>query len=361
MANFDLVNSFEPTGDQPNAINKLTEGIENGIREQVLKGVTGSGKTFTIANVIKRTGKKALILEPNKTLAGQMYSELKAMFPNNHVGYFISYYDYYQPEAYVVTSDTYIEKDARINEEIDEMRHFATSALIDYDDVIIVASVSCIYNIGSKEDYVGSMMTLRSGEEYDRKDIIERLVAMQYTRNEIDFQRGSFRLHGDTLEIIPASEHKNGIRIEFFDDEIERIRIFDVLTGKSVDTVEYINIFSATHFVTSKDKLEEAIRRIKAELEDRVKYFNMSNKPLEAERIAQRTNYDIEMLEQMGSCSGVENYSRHLALRAEGETPSTLLDFFEKDFILFIDESHVAVPQIGGMYNGDRARKSTLV
>ncbi|MCR5705538.1 MAG: excinuclease ABC subunit UvrB [Acholeplasmatales bacterium] len=361
MAKFELVSDFAPTGDQPHAIDTLASGIENGLREQVLKGVTGSGKTFTIANVIKKTGKKALVLEPNKTLAGQMYSELKAMFPNNHVCYFISYYDYYQPEAYVVTSDTYIEKDARINEEIDEMRHNATSSLIDYDDVIIVASVSCIYSIGSKEDYVGSMMTLRSGEEYDRKELIERLVTMQYTRNEIDFQRGSFRVHGDTLEIIPASEHKNGIRVEFFDDEIERIRIFDVITGKAFDTVEYVNIFSATHFVTSKDKLEEALKRIRAELKERVKYFNDNGKPLESERIEQRTTYDLEMLEQMGTCNGVENYSRHMALREEGETPSTLIDFFDKDFVLFIDESHVTVPQIRGMYNGDRARKTTLV
>lgn len=361
MAKFELVSNFAPTGDQPHAIDTLVDGIENGLREQVLKGVTGSGKTFTIANVIKKTGKKALVLEPNKTLAGQMFSELKAMFPNNHVCYFISYYDYYQPEAYVVTSDTYIEKDARINEEIDEMRHNATSSLIDYDDVIIVASVSCIYSIGSKEDYVGSMMTLRSGEEYDRKELIERLVTMQYTRNEIDFQRGSFRVHGDTLEIIPASEHKNGIRVEFFDDEIERIRIFDVITGKAFDTVEYVNIFSATHFVTSKDKLQEALVRIRAELKDRIKFFNDNGKPLEAERIEQRTTYDLEMLEQMGTCNGVENYSRHMALREEGETPSTLIDFFDKDFILFIDESHVTVPQIRGMYNGDRARKTTLV
>ncbi len=361
MAKFELVSNFAPTGDQPHAIDTLVDGIENGLREQVLKGVTGSGKTFTIANVIKNTGKKALVLEPNKTLAGQMFSELKAMFPNNHVCYFISYYDYYQPEAYVVTSDTYIEKDARINEEIDEMRHNATSSLIDYDDVIIVASVSCIYSIGSKDDYVGSMMTLRSGEEYDRKELIERLVSMQYTRNEIDFQRGSFRVHGDTLEIIPASEHKNGIRVEFFDDEIERIRIFDVITGKAFDTVEYVNIFSATHFVTSKEKLQEALVRIRAELKDRIKFFNDNGKPLEAERIEQRTTYDLEMLEQMGTCNGVENYSRHMALREEGETPSTLIDFFDKDFILFIDESHVTVPQIRGMYNGDRARKTTLV
>ncbi len=361
MANFLLVSKFNPTGDQPCAINTLSEGIENGLKEQVLKGVTGSGKTFTIANVIKRTGKKALVLEPNKTLAGQMYSELKAMFPNNHVCYFISYYDYYQPEAYVVTSDTYIEKDARINEEIDEMRHFATSSLIDFDDVIIVASVSCIYSIGSKEDYVGSMMTLRSGEEYKRKELIEKLVSLQYSRNEIDFQRGTFRVHGDTIEIIPPSEHKNGVRLEFFDDELERIRIFDVLSGKAIDTVEYVNIFSATHFVTSKDKLGEAIKRIKAELKERIKYFKDNGKPLEEERITGRTEYDIEMLEQMGTCNGVENYSRHMALREEGETPSTLIDFFDKDFILFVDESHVTIPQIRGMYNGDRARKTTLV
>ena len=361
MEVFELETKYTPTGDQPNAIKKISEGIKNGVKEQVLKGVTGSGKTFTIANVIKSVGKKTIILEPNKTLAGQIYSELKSFFPKNHVAYFISYYDYYQPEAYVVSSDTYIEKDAKINEEIDEMRHNATSSLIDFDDVVIVASVSCIYGIGDPDDYKGSMITLRRGENCDIRDIISKLVSIQYARNDLDFQRGTFRVRGDVLEIIPASEHKCGVRIEFFDDEIERIRTFDVLTGMAIDTLEYVNIFSATHFVTNKEKLQEAIRRIKAELKERIEYFNSHNKPLEAERIAQRTEYDVEMLEQMGTCSGVENYSRHLSLRGEGETPATLLDFFDDDYLMIIDESHVTVPQIRGMYNGDRQRKTNLV
>ena len=358
---FKLESKFKPFGDQPKAIDEIVNNFNNGKNEQILLGATGTGKTFTICNVIERVNKPTLFLAHNKTLAGQLYNEIKSFFPHNHVEYFISYYDYYQPEAYVVSSDTFIEKDAKINEEIDEMRHKATSALIDYKDVIVVASVSCIYGIGDPDDYKNSMLCLRVGQTIELKKLLERLVEMQYQRNEIDFKRGTFRLRGDSLEIIPASEHKNGIRIELFDDEIESIRTFDILTGASIDVLDFINIFSATHFVTNKEKLEEAIRRIEVELKEQVKKFNDEGKPLEAERILSRTRYDLEMLREIGTCSGVENYSRHLTLRAEGETPATLLDFFPKDFLLVIDESHATVPQIRGMYNGDRARKENLV
>lgn len=358
---FKLESKFKPFGDQPKAIDEIVNNFNNGKNEQILLGATGTGKTFTICNVIERVNKPTLVLAHNKTLAGQLYNEIKSFFPHNHVEYFISYYDYYQPEAYVVSSDTFIEKDAKINEEIDEMRHKATSALIDYKDVIVVASVSCIYGIGDPDDYKNSMLCLRVGQTIELKKLLERLVEMQYQRNEIDFKRGTFRLRGDSLEIIPASEHKNGIRIELFDDEIESIRTFDILTGASIDVLDFINIFSATHFVTNKEKLEEAIRRIEVELKEQVKKFNDEGKPLEAERILSRTRYDLEMLREIGTCSGVENYSRHLTLRAEGETPATLLDFFPKDFLLVIDESHATVPQIRGMYNGDRARKENLV
>lgn len=358
---FKLESKFKPFGDQPKAIEEIVNNFKNGKNEQILLGATGTGKTFTICNVIERVGRPTLVLAHNKTLAGQLYNEIKSFFPHNHVEYFISYYDYYQPEAYVVSSDTFIEKDAKINEEIDEMRHRATAALIDYKDVIVVASVSCIYGIGDPDDYKNSMLCLRRGENIELKKLLERLVEMQYQRNEIDFKRGTFRLRGDCLEIIPASEHKNGIRIEFFDEEIEIIRTFDILTGASIDDLDFINIFSATHFVTNKEKLEEAIRRIEAELDSQVKKFNSKGKPLEAERILSRTRYDLEMLREIGTCSGVENYSRHLTLRGEGETPATLLDFFPKDFLLVIDESHATVPQIRGMYNGDRARKENLV
>ena len=361
MAKFDLVSDYKPMGDQPEAIKKISDGFLSGKKRQTLLGVTGSGKTFTMANIIKNVGRPTLILSHNKTLAGQLYNEFKALFPKNHVEYFISYYDYYQPEAYVVSSDTYIEKDAKINDEIDEMRHAATQALIDYEDTIVVASVSCIYGIGDKDDYIDSMMTLRVGEEYNRKSIYERLVEMQYVRNDIDFQRGSFRVRGDVLDIIPPNEHAKGIKVEFFDNEVERIRTFDVVTGKAIDEVLFANIFAATHFVTNKDKLNEAIRRISAELEVVSKKFRDEGKPLEEERITSRTKQDIEMLRETGSCSGVENYSRHLSLRGEGETPSTLIDFFPDDFLLLIDESHVTLPQVRGMYNGDRARKTTLV
>ena len=361
MAEFKLESKFQPFGDQPEAIKKIVENFNNGSKEQVLLGATGTGKTFTVCNIIQKLGKKALILAHNKTLAGQLYNEVKSFFPNNHVEYFISYYDYYQPEAYVVSSDTYIEKDAKINDEIDELRHRATASLLEYDDVIVVASVSCIYGIGNPDDYLNSMLCLRVGETVDRKELLEHLVFLQYERNDYDFKRGSFRMRGDTLDIIPASAHENGVRVELFDDEIEKIKLFDVVTGKTIDSLEFINIFGASFFVTPKERLEEAMKRIRAELDVQVKKFNDENKPLEAERIYNRTTYDLEMMGEMGTCSGIENYSRHMELREEGETPSTLLDFFKKDFLLVIDESHVTVPQIGGMYNGDRSRKETLV
>lgn len=358
---FELNSKYSPTGDQPKAIQKIVDNFNNGVHRQTLLGATGTGKTFTMCNVIASLNKPTLVLAHNKTLAGQLYNEIKEMFPHNHVEYFISYYDYYQPEAYVVSSDTYIEKDSRINEEIDEMRHAATAALMDYKDTIVVASVSCIYGIGDPNDYRDSMMTLRVGEEYNRKKLYQRLIEMQFERNDFDFKRGSFRVRGDVMEIIPPSEHAKGLRIEFFDDEIERIRTFDITNGKTIDDVEFCNIFAATHFVTNKSKLDEAIRRIKEELKEVHKKFLLEGKPLEAERIEQRTKYDIEMLEQTGFCSGVENYSRHLSLRGEGETPSTLIDFFPDDFLLIVDESHVTLPQVRGMYNGDRSRKENLV
>lgn len=358
---FEISSKYKPTGDQPEAIDNIVKQFNQGKKRQTLLGVTGSGKTFTMANVIQRMNKPTLVLAHNKTLAGQLYNEFKDLFPNNHVEYFISYYDYYQPEAYVVSSDTYIEKDAKINDEIDEMRHAATQALMDYKDVIVIASVSCIYGIGDPDDYRDSMLTLRVGESYNRKKLYQRLVTMQFERNDFEFKRGSFRYRGDVLEIVPPSEHAKGLKIEFFDDEIERIRTFDVTTGKSIEDVMFANVFAATHFVTNKDKLEEALRRIREELKIVKNKFIDEGKPLEAERIEQRTKYDLEMLEQTGTCSGVENYSRHLSLRAEGETPSTLIDFFPKDFLLIVDESHVTLPQVRGMYNGDRARKLNLV
>ncbi len=358
---FTIKSNYEPTGDQPQAIDDIVNNFKNGVKRQVLLGATGTGKTFTMCNVIAKLNKPTLVLAHNKTLAGQLYNEIKSLFPNNHVEYFISYYDYYQPEAYVVSSDTYIEKDSSINEEIDEMRHSATAALMDYKDVIVVASVSCIYGIGDPDDYRNSMINIRVGESYNKKDLLRRLVEMQFERNDIDFKRGSFRVRGDVLEIIPVSEHSKGIRIEFFEDEVERIRTFDVASGKKISDVAFANIFAATHFVTNHEKLEEALRRIRAELQITHKKFVLAGKPLEAERIEQRTKYDLEMLEQTGTCSGVENYSRHLSLRGEGETPATLIDFFGDDFLLIVDESHVTLPQIRGMYNGDRSRKETLV
>lgn len=358
---FELVSKYQPSGDQPEAIKELVEGIEEGKKEQVLLGATGTGKTFTIANVIAKTNKPTLVLAHNKTLAGQLYSELKEFFPHNHVEYFVSYYDYYQPEAYVPSSDTYIEKDSSINDEIDELRHGATSSLINNRDVIVVASVSCIYGIGDKEDYVNSMLILSVGQKISRGEILDRLIDMTYERNDLDFHRGTFRVHGDTIDIILASEKSHGIKIELFGDEVDRICIFDPLTGALEKQVKNISIFPATHFVTSKEKLQEAIRRIQTELDTRLQYFKDNNKLLEEQRLRERVNYDIEMLKETGFCNGVENYSRHLALRDEGETPSTLMDFFPDDFLLVVDESHVTLPQVRGMYNGDRMRKQTLV
>mgnify|MGYP004606433987 FL=1 len=358
---FKLESKYTPSGDQPQAINELVKGIENGEKYQVLLGATGTGKTFTIANVIASVNKPTLVLAHNKTLAGQLYAELKELFPENHVCYFVSYYDYYQPEAYVAKTDTYIEKDASINDEIDELRHYATSSLLNNDDVIVVASVSCIYGIGEKEEYKNKMLTLSVGDEIERNKVLEKLIEMLYERNDIDLKRGSFRVHGDVLEVIPVNQHAHGIRIEFFGDEIDRIVEFDLVTNKIINEKKAISIFPASHFVTSETKLKKAVEKIKEELNTRLEYFKENNKLLEYQRLKERTNYDIEMLSETGFCRGVENYSRHLALREEGETPSTLIDFFPKDFLLVVDESHVTLPQVRGMYNGDRARKQVLV
>ena len=358
---FKLVSKFNPSGDQPEAIYQLVQGLKKGKRDQVLLGATGTGKTFTIANVIQEVNKPTLILAHNKTLAGQLYSELKELFPENRVEYFVSYYDYYQPEAYVPSTDTYIEKDSSINDEIDELRHSATSALLSRDDVIVVASVSCIYGIGEVEEYENKMLTLNVGDTIDRDQVLMKLIDMLYERNDIDFKRGTFRVKGDVLEIIPASDRTNGIRVEFFGDEIDRISEIDPLTGTIKTNKKTISIFPASHFVTSEEKLKVALKTIKEELQDRLQYFKENNKLLEYQRLEQRTNYDLEMLEETGFCTGVENYSRHLAGRKEGETPTTLMDFFPKDYLLVVDESHVTIPQVRGMYNGDRARKMNLV
>ena len=358
---FKLVSKYEPAGDQPKAIEELVQGIEEGKKHQVLLGATGTGKTFTIANVIKEVNKPTLVLAHNKTLAGQLYSEFKELFPNNHVCYFVSYYDYYQPEAYVAKTDTYIEKDASINDEIDELRHAATSFLLNYNDVIVIASVSCIYGIGEVEEYKNKMLTLEVGASMSPEAVMEKLVEMLYERNNMDLKRGTFRTRGDVLELIPVSQHGKGIRVEFFGDDIERISEFDTLTGVILTDKKTVSIFPASHFVTSEEKLKKAITRIKEELEVRLEEFKSQDKLLEYQRIKERTNYDIEMLSETGFCRGVENYSRHLSLREEGETPTTLIDFFGKDFLLVIDESHVTVPQVRGMYNGDRARKEVLV
>ncbi len=358
---FKLVSKYEPSGDQPEAIKTLVEGIKSGKKEQVLLGATGTGKTFTIANVIKEVNKPTLVLAHNKTLAGQLYAEFKELFPENHVEYFVSYYDYYQPEAYVPSSDTYIEKDASINDEIDELRHGATSSLINNRDVIVVASVSCIYGIGEKEEYEKMMLTLNVGDTVKRNDIINKLVDMTYERSDLDFHRGTFRVRGDIIDIVPVNEKANAIRIELFGDEVDRICTFDPLTGVVIQNKKTISIFPASHFVTGSEKMEEAIRRIEAELQDRLKVLLDNNKLIEEQRLRERTNYDLEMLKETGFCNGVENYSRHLALRGEGETPSCLIDFFPEDFLLVVDESHVTLPQVRGMYNGDRMRKQTLV
>lgn len=358
---FELISKYKPSGDQPEAIKELVEGINEGKKEQVLLGATGTGKTFTIANVIEKTNKPTLVLAHNKTLAGQLYAELKEFFPNNHVEYFVSYYDYYQPEAYVPSSDTYIEKDSSINDEIDELRHAATSALINYKDVIVVASVSCIYGIGEKEEYEKNMLILTIGDKISRGKILNRLVDMTYERNDLDFHRGTFRARGNNIDIIPVNEKVSGIRIILEDDIVEEICTFDPLTGAISQSKKSVTISPASHFVTSKEKLDEACNRIEVELKERLEVLKSENKLIEEQRLRERTNYDLEMLRETGFCNGVENYSRHLALRGPGETPSCLIDFFPKDFLLVVDESHVTLPQVRAMYNGDRMRKQTLV
>lgn len=358
---FKLVSKYKPSGDQPQAIGKLVEGIKENKKEQVLLGATGTGKTFTIANVIEKVNKPTLVLAHNKTLAGQLYSELKEFFPDNAVEYFVSYYDYYQPEAYVPSTDTYIEKDSSINDEIDELRHRATSSLLSRNDVIVVASVSCIYGIGEVEEYKNKMLTLSVGEEIERNKVLTKLVEMLYERNDLDFKRGTFRVRGDVLELIPAYENTKGYRIEFFGDEIDRISEIDSLTGAIISNKKTISLFPASHFVVSDEKLKDAIKRIKNELKERLEELKADNKLLAAERLEQRTNYDIEMLEETGFCSGIENYSAPMAGRSKGETPTTLMDFFPDDYLLVVDESHVTLPQVRGMYNGDRARKMNLV
>ena len=358
---FKLVSKFKPSGDQPEAIKELVDGVKSGKKNQVLLGATGTGKTFTIANVIEQVNKPTLVLAHNKTLAGQLYSELKELFPENRVEYFVSYYDYYQPEAYVPSSDTYIEKDASINDEIDELRHAATSSLLTRKDTIVVASVSCIYGIGDPEDYEKNMLIINLGDTIKRNDLLTRLIDMNYERNQLDFHRGTFRVNGDTIDIVPIAEKKNGIRIELFGDEVDRISEFDIVTGSIIQHKKSITIFPATHFVTNKEKLEEACNRIESELDERLKELLANNKLLEEQRLRERTLYDLEMLRETGFCHGVENYSRHLALRGVGESPARLFDFFPDDYLLIVDESHVTLPQVRGMYNGDRMRKQTLV
>ena len=358
---FKLVSKYKPSGDQPEAIKELVEGINEGKKHQVLLGATGTGKTFTIANVIAKVNKPTLVLAHNKTLAGQLYSEFKEIFPENHVEYFVSYYDYYQPEAYVPSSDTYIEKDASINDEIDELRHGATSALINYRDVIVVASVSCIYGIGEKEEYEKSMLVLTIGDTISRNKIIDKLVDMTYERSDLDFHRGTFRVRGNSIDIVPVNEKESGIRIELDGDVVEALTVFDPLTGAIKEAKKTIAISPASHFVTSPEKMAEAIKRIEAECQERVKYFHDNNKFIEEQRIKERVNYDVEMLKETGYCNGVENYARHLALREEGSIPPCLIDYMPDDFLLVVDESHVTLPQVRGMYNGDRMRKQTLV
>ena len=358
---FKMVSKYKPIGDQPKAIEELVQGLKKDKKHQVLLGATGTGKTFTIANVIKEVNKPTLVLAHNKTLAGQLYSELKELFPENRVEYFVSYYDYYQPEAYVPSTDTYIEKDSSINDEIDELRHSATSALISRKDVIVVASVSCIYGIGEIEEYKKKMLTLNVGDTIDRDIVLKKLVEMLYERNDIDLKRGTFRVRGDALEIIPSYERKNGFLIEWFGDEVDRISEFDTITGHILKDKKTVSIFAASHFVTDEERVKISIERIQKEKEERVKYFKENNKLIEAQRIEERVNYDMEMLSETGFCRGIENYSRHIALKDEGEAPNTLIDFFPKDFLLVIDESHVTIPQVKAMYNGDRARKMNLV
>lgn len=358
---FKLVSKYKPSGDQPEAIEKLVNGLNNDEKIQVLLGATGTGKTFTIANVIEKVNRPTLVIAHNKTLAGQLYSELKELFPENRVNLFISYYDYYQPEAYVASTDTYIEKDASINDEIDELRHAATSALLTRRDTIVVASVSCIYGMGEVEDYRDKMFTLNVGDTIDREEVMLKLIDMFYERNNLELKRGTFRVRGDILELVPISWHEKGIRVEFFGDEIERIVEYDLLTGTITANKNSVTLFAASHFVTSEEKMQKAIENIREELKDRLDYFKSENKLLEHQRLMERTNYDLEMLAETGTCRGVENYSRHMALKEAGATPTTLIDFFPDDFLLVVDESHVTLPQVRGMYNGDQARKNVLV
>ena len=361
MDHFVLHSKYQPTGDQPQAKEALVKGFKEGNQFQTLLGVTGSGKTFTMANIIQALNKPTLIISHNKTLAGQLYGEMKEFFPENAVEYFVSYYDYYQPEAYVPQSDTYIAKDSSVNDEIDKLRLSATAALAERKDVIIIASVSCIYGIGSPDDYMNMMVSLRPGMEIDRDDVIKGLIDMQYSRNDLDFKRGSFRVHGDVLDIFPADRSDTAVRVEFFGDEIDRIVEVDALTGEVKAQLSHAALFPASHYVVPQEKILEACDRIEKELEERVKYFKGEDRLLEAQRIAERTNFDIEMLKETGFCSGIENYSRHLAGRAEGEMPDTLIDYFPDDFLIIVDESHITIPQVRGMYAGDSSRKSTLV
>ena len=358
---FKIHSKFQPTGDQPQAIEKIADGFKKGLKFQTLKGVTGSGKTFTMTNIVEKLQKPTLVIAHNKTLAAQLYSEFKEIFPENAVEYFVSYYDYYQPEAYVPSTDTYIEKDSSVNDEIDKLRHSATAALVERQDVIVVASVSCIYGLGDPEEYYGMMLSLRPGMEKDRDEVLRSLIEMQYDRNDINFERGTFRVRGDVVEIFPVASAKYAVRVEFFGDEIERITEIDVVTGEIIGTRDHISIFPASHYVTASDKLQKAIARIEAELEERLAELRREDKLLEAQRLEQRTRCDIEMLKEMGFCTGIENYSRHLSLREAGSTPFTLMDFFPEDYLVIADESHVSIPQIRGMYEGDRSRKSTLV
>ena len=361
MPDFKLVSEYKPTGDQPKAVAELVDGLDSGYPKQIMLGVTGSGKTFTMANIIAEANRPALVIAHNKTLAAQLYSEFKEFFPENAVEYFVSYYDYYQPEAYVASTDTYIEKDAQINEEIEKMRHSATASLLERRDVIIVASVSCIYGLGSPEQYREQTLSLRVGLEYDRDEILRKLVDIQYERNDVNFHRGTFRVRGDSIEILPASASERAIRVEMFGDEVDRIAEIDIVTGHVLGLRNHVSIYPNTHYATDPEYMETAIAAIEEELEQQVAYFKAENKLIEAQRIEQRTRYDIEMLREVGFCTGVENYSRPLAGREPGSTPNTLLDFFPEDFITFIDESHVSVSQIGGMYAGDRSRKENLV
>ena len=361
MNEFKLKAPYKPTGDQPQAIAELVKGFKEGNQCQTLLGVTGSGKTFTMANVIQQLQKPTLVIAHNKTLAAQLYGEFKEMFPDNAVEYFVSYYDYYQPEAYVPSSDTYIAKDSSVNEEIDKLRLSATAALIERRDVIVVASVSCIYGLGEPENFEQMMVSLRPGMEKDRDEVLRQLIDIQYDRNDMDFKRGTFRVRGDTIEVVPADRGDTAIRVEFFGDEIDRISEIDMLTGEIKNTLNHIAIFPASHYVVPKERMEKAIKNIEIELEEQVKYFKGEDKLLEAQRIAERTNFDIEMMRETGFCSGIENYSRHLAGLAPGQPPNTLIDYFPDDFIMMIDESHKTVPQIGGMYHGDQSRKRTLV